>query len=123
MSVARTEDWTHSLATSTYKTYGSKLKRFVAFCSSKGLCAIPAAVTTLELYVGHLLPESTVSMQYHLGMWSNCLPVIARVTGSNPVEGGCALWPLTARGEDFSRSLSPSSEASGFLPQASPCLC
>ncbi len=47
--------WTHFLDASTYVTYGSKVKRFLKFCSSHGLCAIPAAATTLELYVGHLL--------------------------------------------------------------------
>ncbi len=41
--------WTHSLAVSTYRTYGSKFKRFLEFCSAEGLCAIPAAATTLEL--------------------------------------------------------------------------
>jgi len=56
--------WTHSLAASTYRTYGSKFKRFMDFCSAEGLCAIPAAATTLELYVGHLLSEGKVSAQY-----------------------------------------------------------
>jgi len=42
------EAWTRSLAASTYRTYASKLRRFVGFCTSHGRVAIPASATTVE---------------------------------------------------------------------------
>ena len=56
--------WTHSLAASTYRTYGSKLRKFLDFCAASGCCAIPTTATTLELYIGFLLSEGRVRAEF-----------------------------------------------------------
>lgn len=52
--------WTRSLAASTYRTYAAKFRKFLHFCATRGLVPVPAAPTTLELFVGHLMAEGKV---------------------------------------------------------------
>ena len=49
-----------SLRPTSSGSYGSKWRRFAAFCESKGLTALPAAPSTVLLYLGHLASEGRV---------------------------------------------------------------
>lgn len=45
---------------STLKNYRSKWRRFERFCDERALCPLPAAASTLELYVGSLARAGTI---------------------------------------------------------------
>ena len=83
----------NGLAPKTVGSYGGKLDKFLSFCASRGLTAVPATTDTALLYLAHLASLGTIAAD-NIQPYMSCINTAHTALGLPPPAflQGPAAW-------------------------------